>query len=176
MSEDKLVWTAMDILTAFALKKRWVTAKAGRPDVNRAGNSSKPSSKFLEVRSNSLAVPSVLRALAEGKLRWAFWPPDFDVAAVEAQQGEGMGIWMPHAVDAEDSDEDSADGDDAHRQTDDSNDPINEESGSDGEISVSEGDTNVRLTSGVGRFGALALDDAVSDDEDEDENTGDSSG
>lgn len=34
-------WTAMDILTAYALKKGWVTAKAGRPDVNRAGNASK---------------------------------------------------------------------------------------------------------------------------------------
>lgn len=36
-----VVWTAMDILTALALKKGWVTAKAGRPDVNRAGNLSK---------------------------------------------------------------------------------------------------------------------------------------
>lgn len=34
------VWTAMDILTAYATKKGWVTAKAGRPDVNRAGNAS----------------------------------------------------------------------------------------------------------------------------------------
>ncbi|RPD57034.1 P-loop containing nucleoside triphosphate hydrolase protein [Lentinus tigrinus ALCF2SS1-6] len=34
------VWTAMDILTAYANKKGWVTAKAGRPDVNRAGNAS----------------------------------------------------------------------------------------------------------------------------------------
>lgn len=33
-------WTAMDILTAFALKKGWLTAKAGRPDVSRAGNAS----------------------------------------------------------------------------------------------------------------------------------------
>ena len=39
--KDKaLVWTAMDILTAYANKKGWVTAKAGRPDVNRAGNAS----------------------------------------------------------------------------------------------------------------------------------------
>ena len=30
----------MDILTAYANKKGWVTAKAGRPDVNRAGNAS----------------------------------------------------------------------------------------------------------------------------------------
>lgn len=41
-SQDKAaVWTAMDILTAFANMKGWVTAKAGRPDVNRAGNASK---------------------------------------------------------------------------------------------------------------------------------------
>ena len=33
-------WTAMDIMTAYANKKGWVTAKAGRPDVNRAGNAS----------------------------------------------------------------------------------------------------------------------------------------
>jgi len=33
-------WTAMDVLTAYAGAKNWVTAKAGRPDVNRAGNAS----------------------------------------------------------------------------------------------------------------------------------------
>ncbi|CCM03111.1 uncharacterized protein FIBRA_05231 [Fibroporia radiculosa] len=30
----------MDVLTAYALKKGWLTAMAGRPDVNRAGNAS----------------------------------------------------------------------------------------------------------------------------------------
>ena len=40
-SASEAKWTAMDILTAYALKKGWVTAKAGRPDVNRAGNASK---------------------------------------------------------------------------------------------------------------------------------------
>lgn len=34
-------WTTMDVLTAYALKNGWVTAKAGRPDVNRAGNTRK---------------------------------------------------------------------------------------------------------------------------------------
>lgn len=34
-------WTAMDILAAYADFKGWVTAKAGRSDVNRAGNASK---------------------------------------------------------------------------------------------------------------------------------------
>jgi len=32
------VWTAMDVLTAQAAARGWVTAKAGRPDANRAGN------------------------------------------------------------------------------------------------------------------------------------------
>lgn len=36
----RTIWTAMDVLTAFALNKGWLTAKAGRPDVNRAGNAS----------------------------------------------------------------------------------------------------------------------------------------
>ena len=39
-AETEPVWTAMDVLTAYAEKKGWVTAKAGRPDVNRAGNAS----------------------------------------------------------------------------------------------------------------------------------------
>lgn len=38
--EKEVVWTAFDILTAHALQKGWVTAKAGRPDVNRSGNAS----------------------------------------------------------------------------------------------------------------------------------------
>ena len=41
--EKSLVWTAMDILVAFADMKGWFTAKAGRPDIHRAGNASTPS-------------------------------------------------------------------------------------------------------------------------------------
>lgn len=36
----ELAWTAMDVLIAYADAKSWVTAKAARPDVNRAGNAS----------------------------------------------------------------------------------------------------------------------------------------
>ena len=38
-----VVWTAMDILTALALKKGWMTARVGRPDISRAGNFSQSS-------------------------------------------------------------------------------------------------------------------------------------
>jgi hypothetical protein len=40
-TQEKTSWTAMDLMTAYAKKRGWVTAKAGRPDVNRAGNASK---------------------------------------------------------------------------------------------------------------------------------------
>lgn len=33
-------WTAMDVLAAFANARGWMTAKAGRPDIHRAGNAS----------------------------------------------------------------------------------------------------------------------------------------
>ena len=33
-------WTTMNILAAYADARGWVTAKAGRPDVSRAGNAS----------------------------------------------------------------------------------------------------------------------------------------
>lgn len=33
-------WTAMDVLIAYAGAKNLVTARAGRPDINRAGNAS----------------------------------------------------------------------------------------------------------------------------------------
>lgn len=42
-------WTAMDILTAYANVKGWVTAKAGRPDVHRAGNASECTIPFQVV-------------------------------------------------------------------------------------------------------------------------------
>ncbi|KAH9937255.1 uncharacterized protein B0H18DRAFT_1091510 [Fomitopsis serialis] len=61
-------WTAMDVLTAYALRKSWMTAKAGRPDVSRAGN-------------------AILRALAEARIRWAFWPPGTDPHVVEEHMG-----------------------------------------------------------------------------------------
>ncbi|KAF7339335.1 Guanine nucleotide-binding protein-like 1 [Mycena sanguinolenta] len=69
-------WTAMDVLTAYADAKGWVTAKAGRSDINRAGN-------------------AILRALAEGRVAWAFWPPDVDVDLTVDESAAGMGIWIP---------------------------------------------------------------------------------
>lgn len=45
----------------------------------------------------------VLRALAEGRIRWAFWPPGTNARVVEQHQGgvEGAGIWVPDSSGAD---------------------------------------------------------------------------
>lgn len=46
--DNKMHWTATEIMTAYANKKGWVTAKAGRPDIHRAGNASEyPLNEYL---------------------------------------------------------------------------------------------------------------------------------
>ena len=37
----------------------------------------------------------VLRLLAEGKIGWAFWPPDADEESIVEENGDGNGIWIP---------------------------------------------------------------------------------
>ncbi|KZO95953.1 P-loop containing nucleoside triphosphate hydrolase protein, partial [Calocera viscosa TUFC12733] len=50
-------WTAMQVLESYALAKGWITAKAGRPDVGRAGN-------------------AIMRAVAEARIPWGFGLPN----------------------------------------------------------------------------------------------------
>lgn len=42
-------WTATDVLVAYANAKGWLTAKAGRPDIHRAGNASKSWDQFTSL-------------------------------------------------------------------------------------------------------------------------------
>ena len=84
-------WTAMDILIAYASKKGWVTAQVGRPDVYRAGNAS--TVPWLNSNQSYVGFPAytislciaVLRALAENRVRWAFWPPGTDEQTIPAR-------------------------------------------------------------------------------------------
>ncbi|KAG8920161.1 hypothetical protein FRC02_001135 [Tulasnella sp. 418] len=92
-------WTAMDVLTAYANKKGWVTAKAGRPDVNRAGN-------------------AILRALAENRVPWAFEPPSSPSASTptsaEDTEKSHDGIWLADStsrIDETDAESEVDDGD-----------------------------------------------------------------
>ncbi|KAG2022935.1 GTPase [Coprinopsis cinerea AmutBmut pab1-1] len=137
---EKKRWTAMEILTAYANAKGWVTAKAGRPDVHRAGN-------------------AILRALAEGRIHWAFWPPGSKLPE------DDLGIWIPH--DVEESEAESDDQEDDNRAA-------ASDAESEAESAEDEGETDEEedagesgapgLNVGIGRFGALSI---VDDDESE---------
>ncbi|KAF9654183.1 P-loop containing nucleoside triphosphate hydrolase protein [Thelephora ganbajun] len=133
-------WTATDVLTAYAGAKNWVTAKAGRPDVNRAGN-------------------AILRALAEGRIRWAFWPPGTD-PSVHDKAGDG--IWIRSGDDAAGvGDSESDDGEEEVEQ-----DPVLD-SGGEGSEEEEDEDEGGDETNIGGRFGALALEDAVAESTEE---------
>jgi len=135
-------WTAMDVLTAYADVKNWVTAKAGRPDVNRAGN-------------------AILRALAEGRVRWAFWAPGTNASKLDET---GDGIWIRHDDDDAGVNSES-DGEEEDRVSE------SGEEGSEGNgfpDEEEEGEEESKeVTSIGGRFGALALEEEVTESTEE---------
>ncbi|KAF8167611.1 hypothetical protein B0H34DRAFT_23959 [Crassisporium funariophilum] len=148
-STGPLTWTAMDILTAHADAKGWVTAKAGRPDVHRAGN-------------------AILRALAEGRIGWAFWPPGTSVEVVAAEGGEAPGIWVPQG-DSLDADAESEDDQEEGHDTpsDHSENSGSEEEEEEEEDDVQDGASPKTAT--FGRFGALAMNEEEEEDDDDDD-------
>ncbi|KAK0198849.1 P-loop containing nucleoside triphosphate hydrolase protein [Armillaria mellea] len=136
-------WTAMEVMSTYADQRGWVTAKAGRMDVNRAGN-------------------AILRAVAEARVTWAFWPPDTKENEVLHARTGGKGIWIIGNDDLNDEDEASdAYSEDESSSTDE--DPENETPSEDSESNDDDG-----LIKGVlGRFAALELvdsDDTATDE------------
>jgi hypothetical protein len=61
-----------------------------------------------------------LRLLAEGKIKWAFWPPGYDESQIP-DANDGYGIWLPCGV--EDPDPDLDDNEEADGSDGDSDDP-----------------------------------------------------
>ncbi|KAG2367789.1 hypothetical protein BDR07DRAFT_1271378 [Suillus spraguei] len=141
--DNKTHWIATEIMTAYANKKGWVTAKAGRPDIHRAGN-------------------AILRLVAEGKIAWAFWPPGTDLTTVGSSGGNG--IWLirdadQHAQELDDEDDEGGSGD----ETDEVESP-DEGSDEDGDKDEHPTDKEEHQDADfksvtVGRFGVLAIDD-----------------
>ncbi|KAF7784104.1 hypothetical protein Agabi119p4_269 [Agaricus bisporus var. burnettii] len=135
-SKQKSVqWTSMDILIAYANVKGWVTAKAGRPDIHRAGN-------------------AILRAVAEGRISWGFWPPGTPLDIISQQSTEpDAGIWIP----GRDEDDESNDVESDEKDEVEEDEPI---TSSDDESEESD-EASVTLVN-AGRFNALRIDDPES--------------
>ncbi|KAA1467966.1 P-loop containing nucleoside triphosphate hydrolase protein [Dentipellis sp. KUC8613] len=142
--KKEIFWTAMDVLTAFADKKGWVTAKAGRPDVNRAGN-------------------AILRMLAEGRIKWAFWPPDVEPAVIE--DAAVRGIWIPADIgDSDSSDSEEEPQDQTRNSEDESSEDKEEGDGSESKTVAGQWED----TKAASRFALLQVDDKDSDDDEND--------
>ncbi|KAJ3829834.1 hypothetical protein EV361DRAFT_787324 [Lentinula raphanica] len=143
-------WTAMDILVAFANKKQWFTAKAGRPDYSRAGN-------------------AILRALAEGTIPWGFWPPCTPLSKILSDEDETYsGIWIPLAKqDSQVSDEEDSEveSEPASSETDSMEDSSNETDGR--EIGTVHDEHHLHPSTNT-RFAVLQLLNDEADETDDD--------
>lgn len=93
--DESEIWTATKILEALCRRHGYKTAKAGRWDLNRAGN-------------------ALVRSIAEGRIQWAFRPPTEE----NSSDTDRNGIWLGHhsteSISIEDEDED--DEEDQERQ------------------------------------------------------------
>ena len=155
-------WTAMDVLTAYAGAKSWMTARAGRLDVNRAGNAS-GCTLLVTVclaAADSWCFETVLRALAEGRVRWGFWPPGTDTSVLSEA---GDGIWISSGDDAAGVDSESdgeEEGGEQYRDSEPDEGGSQEGDFPDEEEEGEEDEESSKASFG-GRFGALALEDTV---------------
>lgn len=115
---------------------------------------------------------AVLRALADGKIKWAFYPPDTDLQELP-KRAAAMGVWMTDRTDG-DVDDELLESDDEHSNADEGDSPPSCSEDEDSEPSEEEdpikGSPQKHISSGTGMFGALSLQDESLDDEEEDGN------
>ena len=100
--------------------------------------------------------------MAEGKIAWAFWPPDVEERFIRDEQHEpGAGVWIPGDSELDDDvdpSEPESLTDEEKFEVDSVNDEVSSESDSDQEES---------RPTGLGRFGALAIDEGNDNSDEE---------
>lgn len=109
----------------------------------------------------------MLRAVAEGRIGWAFWPPDTGLKEIKSCGSPEQGIWIPRSDRADDeSDSESEHGDGSSSDETDSE----ESEGAEEDKVESDDDKEVAAKpAGTGRFGALSLNDGDDDSEESSE-------
>lgn len=167
--EEQQQWTGVKVLEAVARRYGYKTAKANRWDVNRAGN-------------------LVMRAVAEGRIKWAFRPP---LSEGEQEEGAEDGIWIQDAEKQVERGEDLLTAPNPDDEEDEPKDDEQDEGGSSDGVDMARKvrfdfgapDTNdsdeddqeeEEEQAGLGGstaslFSALAVEDAAEEDEDDDD-------
>lgn len=121
-----------------------MTAKSARPDANRAAD-------------------GIMRSLAEGRVRWCFWPPNSN------PHRDGCGLWLGlhHSTGSEGlSDVDSEVETSPKRKNVKMTSPTRPKEGA-VENESSDEDTEFTKANNAGFFAALSLDDGGDDEDDE---------
>jgi hypothetical protein len=171
--EEQQQWTGVKVLEAVARRYGYKTAKANRWDVNRAGN-------------------LVMRAVAEGRIKWAFRPP---LSEGEQEEGAEDGIWIQDAEKQVERGEDLLTAPNPDDEEDEPKDDEQDEGGSSDGVDMARKvrfdfgapDTNdsdeddqeeEEEQAGLGGstaslFSALAVEDAAEEDEDDDDENDD---
>ncbi|CAE6482583.1 unnamed protein product [Rhizoctonia solani] len=133
LSAKKQKWTAFHVMTAYAIKRGWMTARTARPDSTRAGD-------------------SMMRSIVEGHVPWAFWPPGSEPPE------DGRGIWLRRELlhryedDVSSSEEETEDETSEHDLPSDDGSSVETNEGEEEEEEVVAKPT-------VGRFAALGIAD-----------------
>jgi len=105
----------------------------------------------------------VLRALAEGRIGWGFWPPGTPLDEIHAASGADQGIWISRA---DSLDVDFANEDDRDDELEEAKSQSDEEEGE--QLSEDESsDVGGQVAVGTGRFGALVISDGEQSEGDE---------
>ncbi|KAG8731249.1 hypothetical protein FRC11_004655 [Ceratobasidium sp. 423] len=145
-SPEEHRWTALQVMNAYAIKRGWMTAKAGRPDSMRAGN-------------------AMMRSIVEGRVPWAFWPPGSEPPET------GRGIWLQSGLVHLDEDDLPSSEDEKEDRGSERDLPSNDESlaGTNEDGDEDEDEAAVSKAT-VGRFAALGIASEI-DESDEDEDS-----
>ncbi|CAE6412949.1 unnamed protein product [Rhizoctonia solani] len=133
-SSEAHKWTALQVMSAYATKRGWITAKAGRPDSMRAGN-------------------AMMRSIVEGRVPWAFWPPG------SKPPESSRGIWLTSQLAHQDEDDIPSSDDEKEDRVSEQDLPSDGESlvGTDDEEGEDEDEDEVVAKTTVGRFATLGL-------------------
>jgi hypothetical protein len=92
-----------------------------------------------------------MRTLAEGRVRWAFWPPGYQVRSEDTHQG----IWLNIGTAEDSDDEDSEVEDESEQEMEDGSETEDDSA----EENSEEEPTGIGISASGGRFSALALAD-----------------
>jgi hypothetical protein len=141
-------WTTDDILSSFASAQSFITAKAGRPDVSRAG-------------------AAILRLLHPNSIAWAFRPLGDDD---QGEWPEHEGIWLVSELGEDKGEPDDAETLDVEDEEDEDEEQSEGEgpSGRDDDDDESSGaSSEVEVTETRGAFDVLAISDPDNSSEEE---------